>query len=145
MGSPIKDVVCLSSKLNLANRKAENAAITNAKYGRILRSGSMKDGYSIVNRSVNTIEAGATPNVTSSASESSSLPIGEETPNKRALIPSKKSNTAPMTIKRNAILAEPERAKVVAIHPDTKLQQVNVFGIILVIQLLILILVLQAW
>ena len=50
------------------------------------------------------IEEGATPKVTSSASESSSLPIGDDTPRRRALIPSKKSKTAPRTIKANAIL-----------------------------------------
>ena len=55
-------------------------------------------GYSITLNWAKTIAEGATPNVTSSASESSSLPMGDETPNKRALMPSKKSNTAPMII-----------------------------------------------
>ena len=43
--------------------------------------------------------AGAKPNVISSASESNSFPNGPETLSRRANIPSKKSNTAPMIIK----------------------------------------------
>ena len=50
-----------------------------------------------------TIVDGAMPNVMSSASESSSFPMGELTPRMRADMPSKKSNTAPVTMKSNAI------------------------------------------
>ena len=42
---------------------------------------------------------GATPNVTTSAKESSSLPIGEDTFSNLADMPSKKSKIAPMIIK----------------------------------------------
>lgn len=73
--------------------------------------------------------AGATPKVTSSASESSSLPIGDETCSRRALMPSKKSNTAPMIIHNNAIFGFPPKANDVAMQPETRLQQVIVFGI----------------
>ena len=52
--------------------------------------------------------AGATPKVTLSASESSSLPIGDDTFSRRALIPSKKSKTAPMIIHHSAIFTCPE-------------------------------------
>ena len=45
---------------------------------------------------------GAKPKVISSASESSSFPIGEETCSRRATMPSKKSNTAPITMNNNA-------------------------------------------
>ena len=48
--------------------------------------------------------AGASPNVMSSASESSSLPIGDDTCSKRAVIPSKKSNIAPNTMNNKASL-----------------------------------------
>lgn len=58
----------------------------------------------------NIIIDGASPNVMSSARESSSFPIGEETPSRRADIPSKKSNAAPMTIHNNAISAPPTKA-----------------------------------
>ena len=46
--------------------------------------------------------AGASPNVMSSARESSSFPMGEETRSRRAVIPSKKSNVAPNTMKSRA-------------------------------------------
>ena len=46
-----------------------------------------------------TMAAGAKPNVISSASESNSFPNGPETLSRRANIPSKKSNTAPIIIK----------------------------------------------
>ena len=45
---------------------------------------------------------GATPKVTTSARESSSLPMGEETPRRRAVMPSKKSKTAPRMMKATA-------------------------------------------
>ena len=47
---------------------------------------------------------GAIPKVISSASESSSFPMGEDTCSRRAVIPSKKSNVAPNTIKSRAQL-----------------------------------------
>ena len=83
---------------------------------------------------VKTIADGATPNVTSSAKESSSLPIGELTPSSRALIPSKKSNTAPAMIHTSASWASPHKANKVAMQPDTRLPHVRVFGILLVIK-----------
>jgi hypothetical protein len=45
---------------------------------------------------------GARPKVMSSASESSYLPMGDDTWSRRADIPSKKSNTAPMMINSRA-------------------------------------------
>ena len=48
--------------------------------------------------------AGASPNVMSSARESSSFPMGEETCSRRAVIPSKKSNVAPNTMKSRAAM-----------------------------------------
>ena len=45
---------------------------------------------------------GAKPKVISSANESSSFPMGEETWSRRATIPSKKSKTAPMTMNSSA-------------------------------------------
>lgn len=50
------------------------------------------------------MEAGATPKVTSSAKESNSLPMFDETCNKRADIPSKKSNVAPRIINNKAVV-----------------------------------------
>ena len=51
------------------------------------------------------IADGAAPKVITSAKESNSLPIGELTFSKRATIPSKKSNTAPIIINSNATLS----------------------------------------
>ena len=75
------------------------------------------------------MEAGATPNVTTSASESSSLPIGLDTPRSRAVNPSKKSKTAPRTMKSRARGSAPPIAKWIAIQPQMRLQQVMELGI----------------
>ena len=72
---------------------------------------------------------GATPKVTTSARESSSFPMGEDTPKARADIPSKKSNTAPSTIISTAQWYWPWNAAPVAIHPQMRLQQVMELGI----------------
>ena len=77
-----------------------------------------------------TMAAGASPKVMSSASESSSLPIGDDTWSSRALMPSKKSKAAPITIHRSAMSTLPEKAWNVAIHPAMRLQDVSVLGII---------------
>ena len=44
VGRPIKDVVCLVSRLNFAKRRAEKAARTYATKGKTLRNGSSIDG-----------------------------------------------------------------------------------------------------
>lgn len=60
--------------------------------------GSSAEGRSKTSNWEKRMVDGATPNVTSSANESSSFPIGDETCKARALMPSKKSKTAPMMI-----------------------------------------------
>ena len=75
--------------------KAEKAAMMNAVYGMIPRIGSMISGYCTSRNRLNNMALGATPNVTTSAKESNSLPMGEDTPNALATIPSKKSKMAP--------------------------------------------------
>ena len=50
---------------------------------------------------------GATPKVTTSASESSSLPMGDDTWSRRAAMPSKKSKTAPMMMNAKARVNRP--------------------------------------
>lgn len=47
VGMPINDVVCRSSRLNLAKRNAEKAAITKATNGKKPRHDSIMWGYSI--------------------------------------------------------------------------------------------------
>ena len=71
---------------------------------------------------------GATPNVTSSARESSSFPIGDEMCNALALMPSKKSNPAPMIIQSNARSGLAKKAKQVAMQPDMRLHHVRILG-----------------
>ena len=129
VGTPMKEVVWRSSRLNFASLRAEKAAMMKATYGNQGRKGSRNSGYSITKSCENTMVAGATPKVTSSASESSSLPIGDETCSKRALMPSKKSKTAPMIIHNSAISGFPPKANDVAMQPEMRLQQVIVFGI----------------
>ena len=53
----------------------------------------------------------------------------EDTWSRRAVIPSKKSKTAPMIMKSNAVVKSPWKAKYVAMQPEMRLQQVIVFGI----------------
>ena len=76
---------------------------------------------------------GAKPKVMSSAKESSSLPIGDDTLSKRADMPSKKSNTAPTIIHNRAMRISPRKALYVAIQPEIRLQHVIEFGIFLTI------------
>ncbi len=86
VGTPMNESCCFSSMLNLAKRKAENAANKNETYGSIelVEAAESKVYITIV---------GNTPKLTMSARESNSLPIGEETLSIRAAKPSKKSNT----------------------------------------------------
>ena len=72
---------------------------------------------------------GARPKVMQSASESSSLPMGELTLSSRALMPSKKSNTAPTIIMMSARLKLLLKANHVAMQPEMRLQQVMALGI----------------
>ena len=107
VGNPMKEVVCRSSRLNFASLSAEKAAMMNAVNGRYLAIGSIAVGYSIWLISVKIIIAGAAPKVMSSASESSSFPMGEDTCSNLATIPSKKSNPAPMSMKSRAVSCFP--------------------------------------
>ena len=83
---PINVVVCLVSILNFASLKAENNAKEKVTY-----ETTSKDPPLII---LKRIKEGRTPNVTISARESNSLPIGELTFSNLALKPSKKSKTA---------------------------------------------------
>ena len=71
---------------------------------------------------------GARPKVISSASESSSLPMGEDTLSRRAVNPSKKSNTAPIIINRKAMRGLASKANFTAMQPEMRLQQVMPLG-----------------
>jgi hypothetical protein len=77
----------------------------------------------------NTAEAGATPKLTTSANESSSLPRGEDTPKRRAEKPSKKSNTAAINTQITTPKKFSEKAIVRAMHPEKRFIMVNALGI----------------
>ena len=102
VGSPMNEVLCLGSMLNLPSRNAENTAMMKAVYGKMSAMDCMNAGYCTSLNSENTMADGAKPNVMSSANESSSFPNGPETLNNRANIPSKKSNVAPRMMYRIA-------------------------------------------
>ena len=130
VGKPIKELVCLSSILNLASLSAENTAIINAKYGMY--------GWKIVNDSgkrvyllskIKTATDGATPKLISSASESNSFPISEYAFYSRAAIPSKKSNIAANITQNTTQKKAPSKAIIIAILPENKFMEVMVLGI----------------
>lgn len=74
--------------------------------------------------------AGANPKVIKSASESSSLPIGEATLSNRAEKPSKKSKTAPQKISATASSSDLNWVVEITTEntPHSKLQIVSVLG-----------------
>jgi hypothetical protein len=72
VGKPIKIALCRSSMLNFANRNAEKTAMRNAEK---LKKCHSTGKLSCITEK--TIAEGATPKLTMSAKESSSLPIGE--------------------------------------------------------------------
>ena len=74
------------------------------------------------------IRAGAKPKVTMSAKLSKSFPIEEETFNKRAKKPSKKSNTIERPIKYEPKIKSPSKILIIDKQPQSKLQQVIAFG-----------------
>ncbi len=79
----------------------------------------------------NNASAGASPNDTMSASESSCKPIGDAEPSKRAANPSKKSHTAAATTSQNAVVKSPEVSSTIAAHdPHSRLPNVSRFGMV---------------
>ena len=73
--------------------------------------------------------AGARPKLIMSASESSSLPTGDEISSKRAKKPSRKSNTAATSTHQKASSKSlMQRAKITAAQPESRLQRVRIFG-----------------
>ena len=121
VAKPINDSCWRSSTLNLARRKAEKAAISNAMPAHHPKIGLSQQ---------NSIIDGANPNVISSAKESNSTPMGLGAFNTRALNPSKKSKNAPAKINTKAHMKAPCVAKKTAILPQSRLQLVMVSGII---------------
>lgn len=93
VGSPQNSTVCVSSMLNLARRSAENAARTNTPYPSFQASGSQQG--SVCRQTCQSTAAGASPEVMTSANESSCTPIAEGECNRRATKPSKNRTRFP--------------------------------------------------
>ena len=103
VGSPINESLCRVSMLNFANRNAEKTAMINAgtatHHPQVQISTGNPCFLAAVNNRAYMIEAGATPKLTISASESSSFPIAEYAFSQRAANPSKKSKTEAASMK----------------------------------------------
>ena len=100
--NPLNESDCVSSTLKMARRKAAQTAIKNPTYGSQSTGDTGTNILYITN-------AGSKPKLTMSASESSSLPIGEFTFSQRAAKPSKKSKTAAAQTKYAAGTTLPSR------------------------------------
>lgn len=127
VGSPMKPVVCRSSMLNLPKRYADISAMKSGM--RQIMSAKVEN--CVCNFNISTaINDGASPNVTTSARESNSLPMGEETFKALAVKPSKKSNTAPSRMNIGGSMWESEQYKeYIANMPQSRLESVRMFGI----------------
>lgn len=101
VGSPLKWLFCVVSRLNVARRSAEKAGIKKGQARRIhwrkvadpgwKRGSCLMNSFSIKR---NMKIPGATPKLTTSARESSSFPRSEYALSRRATRPSRKSNNA---------------------------------------------------
>ena len=126
---PRKEVVCVSSTLNLAKRMAENTGNRNARHGKILIPSKLTDGKSkerIISQYI--MNPGATPEETTSESESKSAPIGEWALSSRAAKPSKKSKRPATKIIMAAFTGTPMAIKRMEKQPETRLPQVRALG-----------------
>ena len=99
-GRPMNEVVWRVSMLNFANRSAENIGMAKADSSSNLHvhDSFHERLYNKLSIKLNSIIPGATPKLTISDSESSSLPMGEYALRRRAASPSEKSKTAAMRI-----------------------------------------------
>ena len=86
VGNPLKESVCVSSMLKIAKRSAEKIAIENERKGKMSPASVFQNLYITT--------AGNNPKLITSARESNSFPIGEETFRDLAANPSMKSKPA---------------------------------------------------
>ena len=124
VGTPIKDSDWRVSMLNLAKRKAEKTTISPRPIY------AFQISCEALWISTNNIEAGKSPKVITSASESNSLPMGEEELSSRATKPSKKSKTPPAINNQLATSRFPLNTSIIPKAPQSKLQQVRTLGIV---------------
>lgn len=131
VGKPIKLFDCLVSILNLANLNPDRTVIKKPTSGQKFRDSitELKSNNSSASRmALYTIIPGTKPKETISAKESNCFPSSEDTFNKRATNPSKKSATA--AVKINTIPKEWElfRKAKTAKQPQAKFVAVSKFG-----------------
>jgi hypothetical protein len=135
VGSPLKVVACVVSRLNIASRKA---AQTGMIAGIISKSNALKisifPGIKVPVESESqsilyNIIPGATPKLTTSARLSSSFPIAEYDFSNLAEKPSRKSKIIAARISHEAVIIFPLAAKIIAINPAVRLSEVIKFGI----------------
>ncbi len=126
----MKEVVCRSSRLNLANRKRREGSNDESHVWQPWAQ-RLQPTPDTPSQRAERIRWWQAPRqrLHRQPAKSSSLPIGDETCSKRALIPSKKSKVAPMIIHNKAISGFPPKANDVAMQPDIRLQHVIVLGI----------------
>ena len=120
VGTPINESDWRVSILNLANRRAANTANDNPTNDHRTKPAPS---------SMMTIDiAGSTPKLTISASESSSLPMGLDTFNKRALKPSKKSNTHAAHTNQAVGISGLVNEQIMPAQPHNKFPEVRALG-----------------
>lgn len=131
MGIPMKEVVCRVSILNLASLTAPATGMRST----VQRSHSWVADSA---RSPKSIMAGATPNVTRSHRESSSLPRFEYAWRALAANPSRKSAAAPTAMNMKAhwkalsphMGSDPPEAAIIDMQPARRLRQVIELGML---------------
>ena len=137
VGNPINDSLWRVSTLNFASRKPEKTGINNTvDKNKICSELRLKLKSEISETPKNkpvfirlkAMAAGAIPKLIRSASESNSFPISEYAPNARAVIPSRKSNTAAMKIKYADHNGNPSNDKIIDKLPDNKFKEVIKLG-----------------
>jgi len=139
VGKPLNEVVCESSMLNFASRSAAQTGITagsrriNIAPDPIVSENQVPFVAREEFRSWYKIIAGATPKLTTSARESSSLPISEYAFRSLAESPSRKSKIIATSMSQEAFTISPLRVKTMDMNPAVRLSDVMKFGICLII------------
>ncbi len=120
VGTPMNASLCRVSILNLANRTA-------AKTGSAKPIHAHTPMLEVVNRFL-IMMPGSTPKLTMSASESSSLPIGLDIFNRRAMKPSKKSKTQAAHTNQADGISGFVKEQMMPTHPHSRLPDVKALG-----------------
>lgn len=121
-------VFCVSSILKRAKRKAENTGSMKAMQGNRSKPSRAISGWGARHISQCMMNPGATPNETTSESESKSAPMGEWALRSRAEKPSKKSKSPATKTMMAALTGMSWARKRTDRQPETRLPQVMALG-----------------